>query len=285
MTQVILDLTGFDHRLPGASNDTIEVGPGVHLHQLVDFAESLGVYTPWGGCPTVALGGYLQGGGQGNANRLRGVGVDQVMAVTVITADGQLINASASNHSDLYWALRGGGGPGGNFGIVVSYTLKVYPAPRQILRFSTTSTKEFAREYATTFLSQAVDSPREFGAGISWNSDGTVTLSGWWLGNTTQGHQYLQNYPNVTATAMDLWAASRLDFQYWGTLPHSMKLRGHSSFFPNEAANSTEVLDALFQVQNSRPNKGHIASMGMYLLGGQVAEVAENSTAFVHRKV
>lgn len=89
-------------------------------------------------CQPHARHRYLQGGGEGNANRLLGVAVDYVVSQTVVLPNGSAVTANSSQHSDLYWALRGGGGPGGNFGIVTEYTVRLVPAPQSVLAFSMT---------------------------------------------------------------------------------------------------------------------------------------------------
>jgi len=79
-----------------------------------------------GECPTVGLaGGYTQGGGHSALSTTFGLAADQTLAFEVVTASGELVNATRSENSDLYWALSGGGG--GNYGIVVSMTVKTYP--------------------------------------------------------------------------------------------------------------------------------------------------------------
>ena len=68
-------------------------------------------------------GGWLQGGGLGPFDRNLGLGVDNLVQVEIVTADGQLRTANNCTNSDLFWALTGGGG--GNWGVVVSTIQKV----------------------------------------------------------------------------------------------------------------------------------------------------------------
>ncbi|OAP58988.1 FAD/FMN-containing protein [Fonsecaea erecta] len=78
-----------------------------------------------GGTPSVgAIGGWMQGGGHGPASRTFGLGADQVLELEVVLADGNLVTANACRYSDLFFALRGGGG--GTYGVVVSSTVKAY---------------------------------------------------------------------------------------------------------------------------------------------------------------
>ena len=79
-----------------------------------------------GECPTVGIaGGYTQGGGHSALSTSYGLAADNVLGWEVVTADGCFVNATASENSDLYWALNGGGGS--TYGVVVSMTVKAHP--------------------------------------------------------------------------------------------------------------------------------------------------------------
>jgi FAD/FMN-containing dehydrogenase len=87
-----------------------------------------GRYVQGGGCTSVgAAGGFLQGGGFGSWSKKYGTGAAGLVEAEVITADGQKLIANACQHSDLLWALRGGGG--GTFGVVSKVTLLTHPLP------------------------------------------------------------------------------------------------------------------------------------------------------------
>lgn len=72
-----------------------------------------------------AVGGYIQGGGHGPASHYFGLATDQVLEYKVVLASGKLVTANACQYTDLFTALRGGGG--GTFGVVVSATIKAHP--------------------------------------------------------------------------------------------------------------------------------------------------------------
>ena len=86
----------------------------------------MGLPCPAGSCPTVGVAGLTLGGGVGVLGRAYGLTCDNLEAVQVVTADGSILDADASQHGDLYWACRGGGG--GNFGVATSIDLPHPPA-------------------------------------------------------------------------------------------------------------------------------------------------------------
>jgi len=103
---------------------TARAEPGVTNGELVQAAAAYGLATTTGTCATVGMGGSTLGGGIGWLMGRFGATVDNVLQFEVVTADGQLRTASADEHPDLFWALRGGGG---NFGVVTAITYQLHP--------------------------------------------------------------------------------------------------------------------------------------------------------------
>lgn len=86
-------------------------------------AQELGLATGFGDTGSVGLGGLLTGGGMGYLSRKHGLTIDDLLAAEVVTADGTVVNADATTHPDLFWAIRGGGG---NFGVVTRAKLRLH---------------------------------------------------------------------------------------------------------------------------------------------------------------
>ncbi len=86
-----------------------------------------GRYVQGGGCMTVGVAGLIQSGGFGSFSKHYGIAAASLLEAEVVTADGRIRTANACQNSDLFWALKGGGG--GTFGVVSSVTLHVRPLP------------------------------------------------------------------------------------------------------------------------------------------------------------
>ena len=125
-THNIKDMQMVDYRSSHYTGKAMKMGAGVQAIDADNFAHQHGFVIVSGNCQSVGLaGGYTQGGGHGPLASKFGLAADQVLEWEVVTGTGQLLVATQSQNSDLYWALSGGGG--GTYGVVFSMTSKAYP--------------------------------------------------------------------------------------------------------------------------------------------------------------
>jgi len=111
---------------PYYQGPAVKVGAGVQGFELLSAGKARGKVVVSGECSTVGLaGGYTQGGGHSALSTSFGLAADNTLEFEVATASGNVVTASRTKNSDLYWALSGGGG--GNYGVVTSLTVKTFP--------------------------------------------------------------------------------------------------------------------------------------------------------------
>ena len=121
---VLIDLSAMTSVHVDPAGRTVRAEPGATLGDLDHETQLFGLAVPVGINSTTGVAGLTLGGGFGWLSRRLGMTIDSLLSVDMVTADGDLIRASASEHPDLFWALRGGGG---NFGIVTSFEYRCHP--------------------------------------------------------------------------------------------------------------------------------------------------------------
>ncbi|MFA8435023.1 MAG: FAD-binding oxidoreductase [Marinifilaceae bacterium] len=121
---LVIDLSRIRYTHVDAKARTVRVGGGCQWGDVDHAAHAFGMATPTGIISTTGVGGLTLGGGLGHLSRKYGLTIDNLLEVTMVLADGSCVTASEQENSDLYWAVRGGGG---NFGVVVSFLFRLHP--------------------------------------------------------------------------------------------------------------------------------------------------------------
>jgi FAD/FMN-containing dehydrogenase len=121
---VVLDLAALREVMVDSSEGIAEAGGGCLLADVDAATQAAGLAVPLGVVSATGIAGLTLGGGVGWLCRRHGLTVDNLLAAEVACADGVARRASAEEHRDLFWAIRGGGG---NFGVVTSFRYRLHP--------------------------------------------------------------------------------------------------------------------------------------------------------------
>jgi FAD/FMN-containing dehydrogenase len=121
---LVIDLSQMKEITVDAAASIVRVGGGALLKDVLEATNEHGLTVPVGIIGTTGVGGLTLGGGMGHLTRAFGLTIDNLVAATVVLADGSVVQTDSEREPELFWALRGGGG---NFGVVTSFSFRCHP--------------------------------------------------------------------------------------------------------------------------------------------------------------
>jgi FAD/FMN-containing dehydrogenase len=299
---VVIDLRQMNSIRVNRRARTATVGAGAQLIDVYAALARQGVTIPAGSCPSVGISGVSLGGGMGLAARAFGMSADNILGVTIVTADGRIRQVNSRSDPDLLWALRGGGG--GNFGVVTQFTFKVHPVPRNVCYFNVSFPWSRASDAIAAWQAWAPRAPDQLTSIFHLSAGGGATVAnanGQFMGTTGQVRGLLGpllSVPGARITA--LVSKSYLDMQLLlagcstiglnachtvgtspgGTLPRE-SFRAKSDYVTKPL--SAAARNVLIQATQSRAAQPGSGALLFDSYGGAINRVAPHATAFVHR--
>ena len=163
---LVIDLSLMKSIKIDTTSKTVRVQGGCLLKEMDAATHEVGMTVPAGIFGSTGVAGLTLGGGLGYMTRQYGLSIDNLLETEVVLANGDLVKASANENSDLFWALRGGGG---NFGVVISFVFKLQPAHTVYggpMFWDISDTKEMLTWYHN-FISKAPDNVYGFFATLT----------------------------------------------------------------------------------------------------------------------
>jgi FAD/FMN-containing dehydrogenase len=256
-----------------------------------DYAtHAFGLATTGGIVGSTGIAGLTLGGGIGYLARKYGLSCDNLLSADVVTADGRLVTASATENDDLFWALRGGGG---NFGVVTSFEFDLHPVDTVytgVLIYSADDSEQVGRAYRE-YLAQA---PEDFGAFFGFHQGPPVpflpeqfhgapvcVIVGGWFGDPSEGEARWKPLLNAAPVLGSLTAE----------LPYPMLNGMFDVFFPRGILSywkadffdslNDDILRVATDFGSRVPNIS--TANHFYPISGAVNRVAPDATAFAYR--
>jgi FAD/FMN-containing dehydrogenase len=266
---------------------TAHVEAGATSGDLAAPAAEHGLALSTGDTHSVGIGGLTTGGGIGFMVRKYGLAIDNLLAATVVTADGHIVTASADENADLFWGIRGGGG---NFGIITEFTFRLAPVA-QILGgdLMLPATKEVIRgylEYATaapddlTLIANVMHAPPAPYVPAERVGELVLSILVTWSGSLDEGERALAPLRALAAPVADAVGPmpypAIYNFTAHQAAPHRASIR---MMFADELSDSAidRILDAMTNASSP------FSLVQLRGLGGAYGRVPNDATAFAHR--
>jgi FAD/FMN-containing dehydrogenase len=162
---IVIDLSPMGEVRVDPDRRVARAGGGALLGELDRQAQAFGLACPSGHVSHTGVGGLTLGGGVGRLSRKHGLTVDNLLAVELVTAEGERVTASRDEHPDLFWGLRGAGV---NFGVATVFELRLHPVGPLVLAGIGVYPIERAREVAAAFTTYMATAPDEVTAGMGY---------------------------------------------------------------------------------------------------------------------
>jgi FAD/FMN-containing dehydrogenase len=238
------------------------------------------------------VAGLTLGGGVGWLMRKHGLTVDNLLAVDLVTAEGELLRASEDEHPDLFWALRGGGG---NFGVVSSFEFRLHPVGPtllagpilwkaadtvEVLRFYRDFLRDAPEELGTVVRFGAAPPLPQIPADLHWRP--VVMVGTCHAGPIEDGERLLRPLRAYRSPLLDLVGpAPYVDIQSAldSTVPHGWNYYWKSTHLPEL---DDELIGVIAEHAFSCSSPRSYAAM--FHLAGAVSRAAEGATAFGNRQ-
>jgi FAD/FMN-containing dehydrogenase len=278
---VMLDLSGMKGIRVDPTRRIAVAEPGLTLGEFDRATQAHGLATTLGVVSVTGIAGLTLGGGLGWLNGKYGLACDNLLAAEVVTADGRLLMASATENEDLLWGLRGGGG---NFGVVTSFTYRLHPVG-VLLAGAVTFPPGRAREALRFYHEFASACPDELSTSGSLGRDGdgraVFSVAVCYCGSVGEGERVLRplrSFGPPTADTVGPMDYLALQSGADEAFPHGRRHYWKASFLRELSADAISVLlDGVAEMPSP------FSGVGLQQMCGVASRVDPTATAFAHR--
>ena len=253
--------------------------PGLTWKELDHETLAVGLATTGGTVSSTGIAGLTLGGGIGWQMARHGLTCDNLLSADIVTADGQVLTANASQHDDLFWAVRGGGG---NFGIATSFEYQLYPMESTITGGMMLYPMEQARDVLQFYRSYSQNAPDDLTAfaGLLTTSDGhnVAAIIAAWFGPLDQAAQHLDPLRQFGVPLADLIGQipyGHLQTMFDAAVPAGLRRYWKSGYFPELP---DDLIDAI--IKHAATKTSPYSLILFFHIHGKAARMAPDATAF-----
>jgi len=239
--------------------------------------------TPLGTVSHTGVGGLTLGGGFGRVARKFGMAIDNLASVDLVTADGKLLHASATENPDLYWAARGGSG---NFGVVTQFEFKLHPMQREVVAGSLLFPIDRMRDMLTLWSEYAPVAPDELYVDPTvmqppGNAPGMAMLSVCYCGRQADAEKALAPIRKLGTPLKD--TIKTMEYVQVQRSQDSTDTRAIASYLKGGFVGKIpgELVNAMVDGFHGDPRRTTV--LFFQHCGGAGSRVADDATAFAHR--
>jgi len=290
---IVVDLSAMRAVAVDPAERTADVQGGALWGDVDHETQAHGLATTGGIIGHTGVGGLSLGGGIGWLMRKHGLAVDNLLQAEVVTAEGHIVRASAHQDPDLFWALRGGGG---NFGIVTSFRFTLHPVGPTVVAGPVFWAADDTADVLRFYREFVADAPDELGTVIRLGTipplppiapelhyRPAIAVGCCYAGPLDDGERALRALRRFGTPLVDLVGPTRYVDHQSGlddTVPHGWHYYWKAT---DLTALSDEVIAVVAEhVYRARSPRSYAA---MFHLGGAVARVPRDATAFAGRDV
>jgi hypothetical protein len=279
-----IDLSSFRSARIDAESQRAYIAGGSLLGELDHESMAQGLVTTAGTVSHTGVGGLTLGGGFGRLARRYGLALDNVTGVDIVTADGKLVHASADEHPDLYWAVRGGGG---NFGVVTSFEFKLHQMQRSVIGGELVFALKDLPNVLSVYADYAVSAPDDLYLDFVVKSDigtedGICLLHACYSGPENQADKVLAPIYKAGTPVHD--GIKAIDYVAIQSSWDNTDPRNTGSYLKSGFINEIPDLLVSTVVQNYKAYNERGTTLFFQHSGGAIGRVPANATAFAHRK-
>jgi FAD/FMN-containing dehydrogenase len=288
---LVIDLSPMKAIEVEPSRRTARAEAGVLWGELDRETQAFGLATTGGVVTHTGIAGLTLGGGIGWLMRKHGATVDNLLSAEVVTSEGDVVTASAEEHPDLFWAIRGGGG---NFGIVTSFEYRLHAVGPQVLGGPIFHALDDAPELLRFYRGYIADAPDELSTIFNLRRAPSLPLIPPELhgrpvamvvvchaGTLAEGEAVLRPLRAFGSPIVDAIVArpyTELQSMFDATVPHGWHYYWKSSELPPLSESAIETL-----VEHAAAQTSRLSYCITFHLGGAVSRVGDEETAFSQR--